>query len=222
MEHRFYVGIDIGRREHAGAVLTLDEAARWERVQVHRFTADGPGFDEFFSHLDSVDAVPGSTVCALESTGGYYSQPMFHALRARGYEVLWAKNQAVHDLRQTVYGRRPKTDQEDARLIARLLYLHDAVGQEYAFFVTREIDLRYRNLRVLVELRWKQIQARRRATSQLTQVLDVLFPELRLVFLKRTTSATPVATFDKAKRALVQIWRSMCRGKYAGAWRQRS
>lgn len=113
-------------------------------------------------------------------------------MKRRGYRVLWVKNQAVHDLRETVYGRRSKSDVEDARLIARLLYLRDAIGQEYAFQVAHEGELRYRNLRLLVELRWKQVQARRRASNQLMQVLDVLFPELRLVFRKSTTSSTPL------------------------------
>lgn len=52
--------------------------------------------------------------------------------------------------------------------------------------------LPYRNLRLLVELRWKQVQARRRASNQLMQVLDVLFPELRRVFRKSTVRPTPL------------------------------
>lgn len=192
-KRRFYVGIDVGRRQHSAAILSADQAAHgWERARVLPFSADVFGFKELLSRLEEVGATPEQTVCALEATGGYYSQPIFQWLRRRGYAVLWVRNQAVHDLRETVYGRRSKSDVEDARLIARLLYLRDAIGQEYAFQVANEGELRYRNLRLLVELRWKQVQARRRASNQLMQVLDVLFPEMRLIFRKSTTLATPL------------------------------
>lgn len=92
------------------------------------------------------------------------------------------KKQAVHDLRETLCGRRPKTEAEDAGLSARLLYLREAFGQEYAFHVAHAGPLPYRNLH-----RWKQVQARRRGYNQRMQVLDVLFPGLRRVFRKSTT-----------------------------------
>jgi len=190
---RVYVGIDVGRRSHRAAIVPSERAARgWQQVPVIAFAADTEGFCAFFAALHAADATPTNTVCALEPTGGYYSQPIFQALRQRGFEVLWVKNQAVHDLRETLYGRRSKTDAEDARLIARLLYLREAVGQEYAFQVAHAGALPYRNLRLLVELRWKQVQARRRASNQLMQVLDVLFPELRRVFRKSTVRPTPL------------------------------
>lgn len=193
MPERYYVGLDVGRRQHVAAILSETRAARgWERIPVFPFSADCNGFNDLFQALSKAGAELDNTVCALEATGGYYSQPLFHVLKQGGYNVLWVKNQAVHDLRETLYGRRSKTDAEDSRLIARLLYLREAIGQEYAFHTTAEGDLRYRSLRLLVELRWKQVQARRRASNQLMQVLDVLFPELRLVFLKSTTSSTPL------------------------------
>jgi hypothetical protein len=188
---RIYVGIDVGRHSHRAAILPSERAARgWEQAPVTAFSADADGFREFFAALQRAGATPENTVCALEPTGGYYSQPLFQALQRHGFEVIWVKNQAVHDLRETVYGRRSKTDAEDARLIARLLYLREAIGQEYAFQVAPGGTLPYRNLRLLVELRWKQVQARRRASNQLMQVLDVLFPELRRVFRKGTTRPT--------------------------------
>lgn len=126
--------------------------------------------------------------------------PLSIHLKKQGYTPLWVKNQAVHDLCETVYGRRSKSDPEDARLIARLLYLREAIGQEYAFQTTQEGDLKYRSLRLLMELRWKQVQARRRTSNQLTQVLDVLFSELRLVFRKSTTSTTPLHLLERSPR----------------------
>lgn len=178
--------------------MSEEQASKsWERSSVFEFSADADGFREFFLRLKRSGAVPEVTSCALEATGGYYSQPIFQALTRAGYTTLWLKNQAVHDLRETVYGRRSKTDAQDSRLIARLLYLRDAVGQEYAFHMASPGEAEYRNLRLLVELRWKQVQARRRASNQLTQVLDVLLPEMRLVFKKRTTLPTPLLLLER-------------------------
>ncbi|WP_423219242.1 IS110 family transposase [Thermaerobacter marianensis] len=185
--------MDVGRRRHRAAILPIGRAMHgWEHAPVLAFTADTDGFREFFDALHAAGATPANTVCALEPTGGYSSQPIFQALKHHGFEVLWVKNQAVHDLRETLYGRRSKTDAEDARLIARLLYLREAIGQEYAFQVAHTGSAPYRNLRLLVELRWKQVQAHRRASNQLMQVLDVLFPEMRQIFRKGTTRPTPL------------------------------
>lgn len=190
MASQYYVGIDVGRRQHSLAVLAADRPSTWTQIAVFPFSADAPGFIAALHYLAQAGAAPGVTRCALEATGGYYSRPIYAALRAHGYAVQWIKNPAVHDLRETVYGRRSKTDAEDARLIARLLYLQEAVGQEYAFHLVQSGDERYQYLRRLVDLRWKQVQARRRASNQLTQVLDVLFPEFRLIFRKSVTGPT--------------------------------
>jgi len=149
-KQRFYVGVDVGRRQHSAAILSAAEArAGWERARVFSFSADLYGFREFFLALARAGAGPENTVCALEATGGYYSQPIFRALSERGYGVFSLKNQAVHDLREMVYGRRSKTDVEDARLIARLLYLREAIGQEYGFHVVHQGESRYRSVRLL-------------------------------------------------------------------------
>ena len=190
MTSPYYVGIDIGRRQHSLAVLPADRPDTWTRVPVFSFSADAPGFAAALTYLTQAGATPAGARCALEATGGYYSRPLYATLRAQGYQVHWVKNPAVHDLRETVYGRRSKTEAEDARLIARLLFLQEAVGQEYAFHLVQPSDERYQYLRLLVDLRWKQVQARRRASNQLTPVLDVLFPEFRLVFRKSVTGPT--------------------------------
>ncbi len=96
----------------------------------------------------------------------------------------------MHDHRETVYSRRSKTDAEDGRLIARLLYLQETVGQDYAFHLVQPGEERYQDLRLLVDLRGKPVQARRRASHQLTQVLDGLFPEFRLLVRKSVTGPT--------------------------------
>jgi transposase len=195
-EERFYLGIDIGRHFHVAALVgrTLFEArpSPWEKVSTFQFATTREGFDRLSAFLESRGATPQNCLAAMEPTGGYYSRTIFAWLRKRGYGALWVKNQAVHDQRETLYGRRSKSDVKDARLIARLLYLREVIGQEYAFLVQEEGDPRYKALRLLVGLRWKHVQERRRAGNQLMQILDVVFPELRLVFRKSTVSWAPL------------------------------
>lgn len=72
-------------------------------------------------------------MAGIEPTGGDYSRTVHAFLAGLGVEVLWVKNQAVHDARAAAYGKRTKTDPIDARLIDRLLWLREAVGHEFAF-----------------------------------------------------------------------------------------
>ncbi len=123
-------------------------------------------------------------VAGLGPTGGYCARTIHAFLVSLGIEVHWVKNAAVHDARDAIYGPRTKTDPVDARLIARLLYLREAVGQEYAFSTGYDQIRAYATLRLLVGNRWRLRQAQAGAGNQLTQILDVVFPELAEVFAK--------------------------------------
>jgi Transposase IS116/IS110/IS902 family len=78
-------------------------------------------------------------------------------------------------------------------LIARLLFLREAVGQEYAFTAGHDQIGVYATLRLLVNNRWKLRQAQARAGNQLTQIVDVIFPELAEVFTKSLTGDAVLA-----------------------------
>jgi len=50
----------------------------------------------------------------------------------RGYRVLQVENRAVKDYREKVFGGETKTDEVDARLMARMGFLHELVGEEFS------------------------------------------------------------------------------------------
>jgi transposase len=191
---RFYLGVDIGRRTHTVCVIARStfEAgdARWQSAPTLKVDVNRAGYQRIAQLLARMsDDPPRQVVAGLEPTGGYYARTAHAFLRGLGLDVHWMKNSAVHDARDAVYGKRTKTDPVDARLIARLLFLREAVGQEYAFSTGFDQIGAYATLRLLVNNRWKIRQAQTRAGNQLTQVLDVLFPEIAECFSEPASSA---------------------------------
>jgi transposase len=96
------------------------------------------------------------------------------------------QNWALHERRQLAIGKQTKTDALDARLIARLLYERDFHAQSRGLLNhgPRSTDA----LRLLVRSRVRLIEHRTRLRLQLTDVEDVLFPELKDYFRHSITS----------------------------------
>lgn len=191
---RFYLGVDVGRRTHTVCAIarSVFEAgdARWQSAPTLKVDVNRAGYQRIAQLLVRLTDDPiRHVVAGLEPTGGYYARTAHAFLRSLGLDVHWMKNSAVHDARDAVYGKKTKTDPVDARLIARLLFLREAVGQEYAFTTGFEQVGAYATLRLLINNRWKIRQAQTRAGNQLTQVLDVLFPEIADCFAEPASSS---------------------------------
>lgn len=174
---RFFLGVDVGCRTHVVCALprSLFEQgdSRWQHAPTLTVPVSRPGYEKISALLARLTDDPARDVVAgLEPTGGYYARTVHAYLASLGLEVRWIKNNAVHDARDAVYGKKTKTDAADARLIARLLYLREAVGQEYAFTAGHNQIGVYATLRLLVNNRWKLRQAQ--ALSCLAKVRDLL------------------------------------------------
>lgn len=199
---RVYLGVDVGRRHHVVSAITRSsfEAGdmRWQGAPTLKVEVNRAGFDRIAALVAKLRTDPRVQVVAgVEPTGGYYARTVHAFLVSLGIEVHWVKNAAVHDARDAIYGRRTKTDPVDARLIARLLYLREAVGQEYAFATGYDQIGTYATLRLLVGNRWRLRQAQARAGNQLTQILDVVFPELAEVFARPVSSDAALQLLDR-------------------------
>lgn len=195
---RYYLGVDVGRRTHTVSAVARSTfetgGTRWQHAPTLKVEVNRAGFDRIGALLRRLSEDPARDVVAgLEPTGGYYARTVHAFLRQQGLTVHWVKNNAVHDARDAVYGKKTKTDPADARLIARLLYLREAVGQEYAFSAGHDQIGVYATLRLLVNNRWKLRQAQARAGNQLTQIMDVIFPELSEVFTKTLAADSALA-----------------------------
>ncbi len=135
---RIYVGIDIGYREHVAAAIPLSgfNVARhqnhWKRAKTLHLSSDASGFKYLRHYLARFSTQPADFLILLEPTGGYYALTLLSFLIGAGYAVLQVENKAVKDYREKIFGSETKTDDTDARLMARMGFLHEMVGEEFS------------------------------------------------------------------------------------------
>src|SRR4051794_11214617 len=135
---RVYVGIDVGYRHHVAVAspLSVFNAQRnpnaWRQVKTIRFASDAAGFAQLQRYLDKHSPKPTDFLVLLEPTGGYYALALVLYLLGKGYRVLQVENRAVKDYREKVFGGETKADEMDARLMARMGFLHELVGEEFS------------------------------------------------------------------------------------------
>ena len=123
---RVYVGIDLGYREHVAAATPLaafnpqHQPEGWKRVKTLKFTSDAAGYQRLKRYLDRLSVDSADFLVLLEPTGGYYGLSLILFLLGKGYRVLQVDNRTVKEYRETVFGLETKTDEVDARLMARM------------------------------------------------------------------------------------------------------
>ena len=190
---RIYVGLDIGYREHVAAAspLSVFNVGRnpdgWKRVKPTHFTSDAAGFGRFQRYLDRHSADPRDFLILLEPTGSY-GLPVLLYLLSKGYRVLQVENRAVKDYREKIFGSETKTDDTDARLMARMGFLHELVGEEFSIQPVLLMNPDAAALRGMVHDLAKLQKEITRRRNQLQQMAAVTFPELK-TFFKGSTAA---------------------------------
>jgi transposase len=90
-----------------------------------------PDSARFQRYLDRHSPDPRDFLVLLEPTGSYGLTVLLYLL-GRGYRVLQVENRAVKDYREKIFGSETKTDDTDARLMARMGFLHELVGEEFS------------------------------------------------------------------------------------------
>lgn len=174
-----YVGLDIGRRSHTVVAIPRSrmEDGSWERARTRQIASHRKGFDELSAWLASLGYEVGRIKIGIEPTGAVYARALVEYLERRGHQIAWLQNWAVHEKRQLLLGRQLKTDAVDARLIARLLFERDIFGLSRSFLAGPPQDAT--GLRMLVRNRLRLVGLKTRYRLQLTQILDMVFPELK-------------------------------------------
>lgn len=118
---------------------------------------------------------------------------MFQYLLDRGYPMLLVENVTTRYMRKKIFPNMPKTDEMDARVMARIGYLHEAVGEE---FTLRPLELPDPNDADLLALRrdsWKLNTMICWARNQFAQLMALIFPELKTFFIHSVSTLAPVA-----------------------------
>ena len=202
ISQRIYVGIDIGYREHVAAAIPLGDfnASRyqdkWKRVKTIHFSSDATGFNKLQNYLEKLSPNQADFLILLEPTGGYYSMTLLMFLMSKGYSILQVENKAVKSYREKIFGSETKTDDTDARLMSRMGFLHETVGEEFSIQPVHLTNPDDAALKVIARDYLKLQKEITRRYNQLQQIVAVTFPELKTFFT--TSTARP------AVRALLE------------------
>lgn len=159
-----YVGVDVGKRRHAVAILNSEEKIV---LSPRFFTQDAGGFASLRGELCKLGS-PEDFIIGLEATGHYW-RVLRHDLEQYGYRVdvfnpLLSSREASADIR----GR--KTDKLDALCIARVVR-----GGRYNAAPASDPSLD--GLKSLTRQRSYLVGQRSDCKRRLRAVLDVIFPE---------------------------------------------
>ena len=193
---RYYLGVDVGYKEHVAVVISLNTFVRgddrWKRARCVHFPSTQAGLHKLQRYLERFSTDSSQFLGLCEPTGGYYGATVFQSLLDHGYDMNLIENATVSHMRKQLFPGLPKTDEMDGRVMARIGYLHEAVGEE---FTLRPLELPNpddTHLLALCRDSWKLSTIITRARNQFTQLMAVTFPELKTFFTGSVSSVAPV------------------------------
>jgi len=193
---RYYLGLDIGYREHVAVVISLrtfvrgDE--RWKRARCLHFPSTQAGLAQLQRYLDHFSTDPGVFLGLCEPTGGHYGASAFQYLVDHRYDMRLVENATVGHMEERIFPGLPRTDEMATRVMARIGYLHEAVGEEFTLRRLELPDPDQAHLLALCRDSWKLSTTITRARNQFTQLLAVTFPELKTFFTGSVSTVAPV------------------------------
>ncbi|MFQ5944461.1 MAG: transposase, partial [Anaerolineales bacterium] len=197
LPERYYLGIDVGYKEHVAVAISLHsfarEGERWKRTPCLHFASTRAGLDKLQAYLEGFSTDHGAFLGICEPTGGFYGAALFQYLLDQGYPMWLIENATTRHMREKIMGYVPKTDEIEARVMARIAYLHEAVGEEFTLRSLTLAEPEDADLLALCRDSWRLKTMISRARNQLSQLMAVVFPELKTFF---TPSIAPVRLID--------------------------
>lgn len=199
----FYVGIDIAKNNHEGAII--DQAGKLLCESIS-FSNAKSGCDKLISMLERFSASSDNTVIGMEATGHYWL-PLYSYLHELGYN-LKVINPIQSEAFRKMYIRQTKTDSKDAFVIAQIMRFG-----EYS-----ETSLSSDNmiaLRQLTRYRFSLVDSCSDLKRKTIALLDQVFPEYSTLFsntfgvtssellLKYSTPEDMLAVSSKKLTALI-------------------
>lgn len=163
----YYLGIDIGKREHTAGVIN----EQGEKVgAVIRFKPSYKGWQKLMKHLDKLNQEPiqDSIKVGLEATGHYWLT-LYEKLKKEEFDVTVFNPLQIASLRNKSI-RGQKTDTVDAILVAEVL----RIGEESQ---TRLPDEEVLTLRRFSRFRADLVDQITRTKRKILAILDQVFPE---------------------------------------------
>jgi len=197
LPRRQYLGVDVGYEEHVAVVIPLEMFVngdgRWKRAKCLHFPSTQAGLHKLQGYLDDVSTEPDEFFGICEPTGGYYGASVFRYLLDQNYDMNLVENAMTRHMREKIFPGIPKTDEMEARVMARIGYLHEAVGEEFTLRPLELPDPDDADLLALCRDSWKLSGMITRARNQFTQLMAVTFPELKTFFTSSVSTVGPVS-----------------------------
>jgi hypothetical protein len=193
---RYYLSVDVGYKEHVAGVISLQTFVRgderWKRTRCVHFPSTQAGLRKLQGYLDRFSTDHSEFFGLCEPTGGNYGATVFQYLLDQEYNMNLVENAAVSDMRKKIFPGLPKTDEMDTRVMNRIGYLHEAVGEEFTLRPLELPDPDSSHLLALCRDSWKLSAVITRARNQFTQLMAVIFPELKIFFTGSVSTIAPV------------------------------
>lgn len=187
----------MGYEEHVAVVIPLEMFVngdgRWKRAKCLHFPSTQAGLHKLQGYLDDVSTDPSQFFGLCEPTGGYYGASVFRYLLDQNYDMNLVENAMTRHMREKIFPDIPKTDEMEARVMARIGYLHEAVGEEFTLRPLELPDPDDADLLALCRDSWKLSGMITRARNQFTQLMAVTFPELKTFFTSSVSTVGPVS-----------------------------
>jgi hypothetical protein len=197
LPRRYYLSVDVGYKEHVAGVISLQTFVRgddrWKRARCVHFPSTQAGLRKLQGHLDRFSTDHSQFFGLCEPTGGHYGATVFQYLLDQGYNMNLVENATVSYMREKLFPGLPKTDEMDTRVMNRIGYLHEAVGEEFALRSLELPDPDSTHLLALCRDSWKLSTIITRARNQFTQLMAVTFPELKTFFTGSVSTVAPVS-----------------------------
>jgi transposase len=197
LPRRYYLGIDVGYKEHVAVVTSLKTFVRgddrWKRARCLHFPSTQAGLRKLQCYLDRFSTDHSEFLGLCEPTGGHYGATVFQYLLDQGYDMHLVENATVKHIREKIFPGVPKTDEMETRVMTRIAYLHEAVGEEFTLRPLVLPDPDDADLLALCRDSWKLSTMVVRARNQFTQLMAVVFPELKTFFTSSVATVVPVS-----------------------------
>ena len=207
----FYLGIDIAKVNHVASLINEDGSIL---VKAIKFTNSNEGLQKL---IDSISEYDQSQIyCAMEATGTYWLS-LFSALTDKGFNVSVFNPYQIRSFRGAYSNRKQKNDVIDSILIANFL----------SFNGTKQTSLPNDDLLALKNLtryRSNLVSNISKAKTQVTGILDKIFPEYSELFSDTFGEAskqillncpTPNEIVNFNTRKLANILKKASRGRHS-------
>jgi transposase len=197
LPRRYYLSVDVGYKEHVAVVISLQTFVRgdgrWKRARCLHFPSTQAGLRKLQRYLDRFSTDPSEFLGLCEPTGGYYGATVFQYLLDQEYDMNLVENATTRHVREKIFPGVPKTDEMETRVMARIAYLHEAVGEEFTLRPLALPDPDDADLLALCRDSWKLSTMITRARNQFTQLMAAIFPELKTFFTSSVSTVVPVS-----------------------------